>query len=135
MLLEPSALILAEGPDLEGNLEDRGLCCDSCGSKSLRLSHQEPKPSWSELLGLDSECSPWWYAESQEREEKRRWDASMGEGYYDWYAAEVLRPSESARAQGALLNKPQDASTSSSGHGRSSGKRWRLLRRIVLMFW
>ena len=101
MLLEPSALILAEGPDLEGNLEDRDLCCDSCGSKSLRLSHQEPKPSWSELLGLDSECSPWWYAESQEREEKRRWDASMGEGFYDWYVAHVLRPSESARAQGA----------------------------------
>ena len=79
------------------NSSGEPLCCQSCGSESLRLTEQRPKPSWSVLLALDSECSPWWYAESQEREEKRLWDAAMGEGYYDWYVAHVLRRSESAR--------------------------------------
>ena len=58
---------------------------------------QERKPRWSELLGLDSQCSPWWYAASQEKEEKRLWDEAMGAGFYDWYVAHVLRPPESAK--------------------------------------
>ena len=98
----------AAGPVLESSaepdsvavkapLQSKPVCCESCGSESLRLSHQHRKPSWSELLGLDSQCSPWWYAASQEKEEKRLWDEAMGEGFYDWYIAHVLRPSESAR--------------------------------------
>jgi len=86
-----------EGIESEASLDRPNVCCDSCGSQSLTLSAQQPKPSWSVLLGLDSQCSPWWYAESQEREEKRLWDAAMGEGFYDWYVAEIKRPLESAR--------------------------------------
>ena len=86
-----------EGIESETSLDRPNLCCDSCGSESLTLSAQQTKPSWSVLLGLDSQCSPWWYAESQEREEKRLWDKAMGEGFYDWYIAEVKRPLESAR--------------------------------------
>lgn len=72
---------------------DRGkLCCESCGSESLTLSALSPKPSWSNVLGLDSQCSPWWWGESQERHEKQQWDEAMGAGFYDWYVAEVLRP-------------------------------------------
>ena len=77
--------------------ERKPVCCESCGSESLRLSQQQGKPRWSKLLGLDSQCSPWWYAASQEKEEKRLWDQAMGEGFYDWYIAHVFRPSESAR--------------------------------------
>ena len=88
---EPDSIAVA------AKLQSKPLCCDSCGSESLRLSHQQRKPRWSELLGLDSQCSPWWYAASQEKEEKRLWDQAMGDGFYDWYVAHVLRPSESAR--------------------------------------
>ena len=77
--------------------DPKPLCCEHCGGESLTLIGQDRKPSWSLLLGLDSECSPWWYRASQELEEKRLWDAVMGEGFYDWYEAHVLRPSESAR--------------------------------------
>jgi hypothetical protein len=93
-----AALLASEAPsEPEAGFEQAALCCQSCGSESLTLSRQQAKPSWSVLLGLDSQCSPWWYAESQEREEKRLWDEAMGEGFYDWYVAHVLRPSESAR--------------------------------------
>ena len=73
------------------------LSCESCGSESLTLSALSPKPSWSKVLGLDSQCSPWWWGESQERNEKQQWDEAMGAGFYDWYVAEVLRPPESAK--------------------------------------
>lgn len=75
-----------------------GLCCQACGSESLTLVHETRKPSWSDILGLDSECSPWWYRESQEREEKRLWDEAMGDGFYAWYIAHVRKPSKGARA-------------------------------------
>ncbi len=68
-----------------------------CGGKSLQLTGHHIKPNWSALLCLDSQCSPWWYRESQEREEKRLWDEAMGDGFYDWYVAEVLGATESAR--------------------------------------
>ena len=82
------------------------ICCEHCGSESLRLSVHTPKPSWSKLLALDSQCSPWWYAESQELEEKRLWDAAMGEGFYDWYVAHVLSPPESARESEEMAPSP-----------------------------
>ena len=87
----------AEGIESATYADRVSLCCECCGSESLTLSAQHAKPSWSKLLALDSQCSPWWWGESQEREEKRLWDKSMGEGFYDWYVAEVLRPPESAR--------------------------------------
>lgn len=92
--------------ELEATLDERRLCCESCGSKSLRLTGQQAKPSWSVLLGLDSQCSPWWYAESQEREEKRLWDEAMGGGFYDWYVAHALRPSERARDPSETASSP-----------------------------
>jgi hypothetical protein len=92
---------LADSPlaslESKATIENKPLRCESCGSESLQLSSHQRKPSWSELLRLDSQFSPWWYQESQEKEEKRLWDESMGEGFYDWYVAHVLRPSESAR--------------------------------------
>jgi hypothetical protein len=96
---ETAAAMLASeaSSEPEAGLEQAALCCQSCGSESLTLSRRQRKPSWSVLLDLDSQCSPWWYAESQEREEKRLWDQAMGEGFYDWYVAHVLGPSESAR--------------------------------------
>lgn len=89
-----------EQPEKNG----KPLSCQSCGSECLRLTQHQPKPSWSELLRLDSECSPWWYAESQQREEKRLWDGAMGEGFYDWYVEYVLSPTESARPP--VLTRP-----------------------------
>ena len=86
-----------EEPSAEVIDSAASLCCEHCGGESLTLIGQERKPSWSVLLRLDSECSPWWYQASQELEEKRLWDAAMGEGFYAWYVAHVLRPSESAR--------------------------------------
>lgn len=102
---------LAESPgassESEATLESMKLCCDSCGSASLRLSSHQRKPSWSELLGLDSQSSPWWYQASQEREEKRLWDEAMGEGFYDWYVAHVKIPSESAKGPEAAPKSSQ----------------------------
>ena len=86
-----------EEPSAEVIDSAASLCCEHCGGESLTLIGQERKPSWSVLLRLDSQCSPWWYQASQELEEKRLWDAAMGEGFYAWYVAHVLRPSESAR--------------------------------------
>jgi len=103
---ESPAATLDPESEPEGRLEKRKLCCDWCGSKSLRLSHHESKPSWSDVLALDSQCSPWWYRESQEREEKRLWDESMGAGFYDWYVAHVLRPPESARVTIVGTHRP-----------------------------
>ena len=91
----------------EAKFDKARLCCSNCGSESLRLTQQQAKPSWSEVLGLDSQCSPWWYAESQEREEKRLWDESMGEGFYDWYVAHVINATESARNPGIAKSTPQ----------------------------
>ncbi len=95
---EPSAT----SADLEAKVKKKELCCESCGSKSLTLVNQRCKPSWSELLRLDSECSPWWYAESQEREEKRLWDEAMGDGFYAWYVAHAKGVIESARESNAV---------------------------------
>lgn len=90
---EPSAV----SADLGAKIKKQDLCCESCGSESLTLVNQCCKPSWSELLRLDSECSPWWYQKSQEREEKRLWDDAMGDGFYAWYVAHAKGSTESAR--------------------------------------
>ena len=87
----------AAAPETGTPSEPPQRCCEHCGSERLRLVGQQPKPSWSEVLGLDSQHSPWWYAESQELEEERAWAAIMGEGFYEFYVENVLRPVESAR--------------------------------------
>ena len=102
-LVDPPAASL----ETEATIENKKLCCDSCGSESLRLSSHHRKPSWSALLRLDSQSSPWWYQESQEKEEKRLWDEAMGEGFYDWYVVQVKTPSESARGPDDVTKSPQ----------------------------
>ena len=73
------------------------LCCEHCGSESLCLSHEYKKPSWREIFGHGSECSPLWYRESQEKDDIRFWDSAMGEGFSDWYAWYLKSGIESAR--------------------------------------
>ena len=96
--VEPESDTLPVVPETVDSAESTpDLGCEYCGSEKLRLIRQTPKPSWKEALRLDSQLSPLWYAESQELEEKRLWDAAMGEGYYDFYVENILRPVESAR--------------------------------------
>ncbi|MDM4018957.1 transposase [Roseiconus lacunae] len=73
------------------------LCCEHCGSKSLRLTHEYEKRPWREILGRGSECSPRWYRESQELDDIRLWDEAMGEGFSEWYAWYLKSGIESAR--------------------------------------
>ncbi|QDV47277.1 hypothetical protein Enr13x_71860 [Stieleria neptunia] len=78
--------VMAAVEEAEAELEtEPERCCEHCGSESLRLTHECPKRSWSEILGRDSECSPGWYRESQKLDEIRFWDDSMGEGFSEWY--------------------------------------------------
>jgi len=79
------------------------LCCEHCGSDSLVLIDEFAKPTWEQLLSRGSECSPWWYAESQELDDIRFWDEAMGEGFSDWYAWYLKSEFESAKGS---ANRP-----------------------------
>ncbi len=72
------------------------LCCEHCGSESLRLTHEYEKRSWSEIFSRESECSPRWYRESKKLDDIRFWDGAMGEGFSDWYAWHLKSGIESA---------------------------------------
>lgn len=73
------------------------LCCEHCGSESVRLTHEYEKRPWSEILGRGSQDSPRWYRESQEKDDIRFWDEAMGEGFSEWYAWYLKSGIESAR--------------------------------------
>ena len=84
------------GGEAEAEAEST-LCCEHCGSESLRLTHEYEKRSWSEILGRGSQDSPRWYRESQEKDDIRFWDGAMGEGFSEWYAWYLKSGIESAR--------------------------------------
>ncbi len=86
--------------DEVGSIESESewtFCCEHCGSESLRLSHEYEKRPWSEIFRRDSQDSPRWYRESQEKDDIRFWDGAMGEGFSDWYAWYLQSGIESAR--------------------------------------
>jgi hypothetical protein len=83
------------------------LCCEHCGSESLRLTHEYEKRPWSEILGRDSQDSPRWYRESQEKDDIRFWDGAMGEGFSEWYAWYLKSRIESARGRTGSKTTPE----------------------------
>nr|WP_286178470.1 transposase [Rhodopirellula sp. JC639] len=83
------------------------LCCEHCGSESLRLTHEYEKRPWSEIFRRDSKDSPRWYRESQENDDIRFWDGAMGEGFSEWYAWYLKSGIESAREPTAPETAPE----------------------------
>ena len=73
------------------------LVCEHCGGESLRLSKEIDKPSWKDVFRAGSEACPAWYRESLELDDRRLWDAAMGEGYSDWYDEYLKSGIEGAR--------------------------------------
>lgn len=73
------------------------LRCQYCGSGSLRLIKEIAKPSWKTVFSRHSESCPRWYAESRELDDRKFWDAAMGEGFSDWYDWYLKSGTESAR--------------------------------------
>ena len=67
---------LADASDCES-----GLVCEHCGSDSLTLVDEIDKPSWTDVLGTSSEACPDWYRETLDLDDRRFWDAAMGEGF------------------------------------------------------
>ena len=82
------------------------LSCEHCGSESLTLIEEFAKPSWGLLLSRGSECSPPWYAESQELDDIRFWDGAMGEGFSEWYEWYLKSELESARESRQFVDRP-----------------------------
>ncbi len=82
------------------------LCCEHCGSGSLRLIRELAKPSWENLFARGSECSPRWYAASQKLDDIRFWDGAMGEGFSEWYEWYLKSELESARESRQLVDRP-----------------------------
>ena len=83
------------------------LCCEHCGSESLRLTHEYEKRPWSEIFRRDSQDSPRWYRESQEKDDIRFWDGAMGEGFSEWYAWYLKSGIESARERADTETAPE----------------------------
>ncbi|MCS7470294.1 hypothetical protein NZK35_26905 [Stieleria sp. ICT_E10.1] len=67
---------LGDAPDC-----DSGLVCEHCGSESLTLIDEIDKSSWTDLFRSGNEACPDWYRESLDLDDRRFWDAAMGEGF------------------------------------------------------
>ena len=59
--------------------------CSHCGSDSLALVSETPKPSWREVFWRESETCPAWYATLQREEHRLYWIAEYGKDIYDCY--------------------------------------------------
>jgi hypothetical protein len=77
--------------------------CPHCGSDSLALVSETPKPSWREVFWRDSETCPAWYAALQREEHRLYWIAEYGKDIYDCYmqtwvesAEETVPPTQPA---------------------------------------
>ncbi len=78
--------------------------CSHCGSDSLALVSETPKPSWREVFWRESATCPAWYAALQREEHRLYWIAEYGEDIYDCYmqswvesAKEKTTPTQPAR--------------------------------------
>ena len=56
----------------------------------MRLTDETAKPTWSELFRPERDSAPSWYRDQLIDEEREFWDAEMGDGFYDWYLAEII---------------------------------------------
>ena len=83
---------LADATDCES-----ALVCEHCGNESLTLIDEIDKPSWTDVLRTSSEACPDWYRESLDLDDRRFWDAAMGEGFSDWYDWYLKSEEESAK--------------------------------------
>ena len=79
------------------------LKCSHCGSDSLALVSETPKPSWREVFWRESETCPAWYATLQREEHRLYWIAEYGKDIYDCYmqtwvesAEETVPPTQPA---------------------------------------
>ena len=87
---EYDAAALPNGSDrtLPGATEARSspaLKCAHCGSDSLALVSETPKPSWREVFWRENETCPAWYATLQREEHRLYWIAEYGKDIYDCY--------------------------------------------------
>ena len=83
-----------------------GLVCEHCGSESLTLINEIDKPSWADVFRTSNEACPDWYRESLDLDDRRFWDAAMGEGFSDWYDWYLKSELESARESTPLVDQP-----------------------------
>ena len=70
------------------------LKCPHCGSDSLALVSETPKPSWREVFWRESEACPAWYADLQREEHRLYWTATYGEDIYDCYMQSWVESAE-----------------------------------------
>ena len=82
------------------------LVCEHCGSDSLTLVREVDKPSWKNVFSTHSEACPQWYAASLKHDDRRFWDAAMGEGFSDWYDWYLKSGIESAREPETNPDRP-----------------------------
>lgn len=66
------------------------LCCTQCEQPTLRLLHQTPKPSWSDVLSHRDHRCPEWYAELSKVSFSRYLAETYGVGYEDWVLERCL---------------------------------------------
>ena len=66
------------------------IVCEHCGSERLILMESTCKPSWRELIGYKGNSVPHWYEEARNEDDKRFWDAALGEGFNDWYLESLV---------------------------------------------
>ena len=64
--------------------QETRLKCSACGSHSLRLLGQTPKPAWSSVLRYSDERCPEWYAETEYAEFCAYLEREYGISYEDW---------------------------------------------------
>ena len=68
--------------------------CSHCGSDSLALVSETPKPSWREVFWRESETCPPWYATLQREEHRLYWIANHGKDIYDYHMQSSVESAE-----------------------------------------
>ena len=58
--------------------------CSHCGSTDVRLIYEQEKPSWREVLAMESPSCPSWYARTQQLKLERLLDSLLGSGCWEY---------------------------------------------------
>ncbi len=80
--------------------------CSHCGSDSLTLVSEQPKPSWRDLFWRESETCPPWYAALQRDEHRSHWIAQHGEDIYDCYMQTSVESAKETASPDQPMTQP-----------------------------